>query len=112
MAFVDGLGLDRTAFEEVSQFAVDCHKIILLYRSPVDSHFGLLLLRTCIGPVWFCHSSATLASNTFRSWYSPRLGWLYPQPRARRAPSAPEWVDSGLTYFLYASIQFEAIACC
>src|SRR5271166_1302365 len=76
MAFVAGLGLDRTAFEEVSQFAVECHKIILLYRSPVDSPSGLLLLRTCIGPVWFCHSSATLASNTFRSWYSPKLGWL------------------------------------
>src|SRR5271165_7207084 len=26
MAFVAGLGLDRAAFEEVSQFAVECHK--------------------------------------------------------------------------------------
>src|SRR5271166_1509299 len=78
MAFVAGLRLDRTAFEEVSQFAVECHKVILLYRSRVDSPSGLLLLWTCIGPVWFCHSSATLASNTFRSWYrlSPRVDCL------------------------------------
>src|SRR5271165_2140564 len=100
MAFVAGLGLDRAAFEEVSQFAIECHKVILLYHSPADSPSGLLLLRTCIGPVWFCHNSATPGFQ-----YFPLLVFTQTWPAVSTASGTRRTVDcgmggSGLTYFL------------
>jgi hypothetical protein len=46
--------------------------IILLSRSQADILSVLILLPTCIRPVWFCHKSAIPASNTFRSLCSSR----------------------------------------
>src|SRR5271165_2137490 len=100
MAFVAELGLDRAAFEEVSQFAVECHK--KSFSCTVRRSIALLdcfFFGHVLALIWFCHSSATLASNTFRSWYLPRLGWFYRQPPARRATSAQEWADLGQRTF-------------
>jgi len=68
--------------------------------SLADTPSGLLLVRTCIRPVWFYHNSAIPASNTFRSLCSPKPRQdSGATPRRWVKQAAASWADSGWRTF-------------